>query len=316
MLEVEKEGGQNPEELDEATQEVLAEMEKEGHEIDQPAKSEEKPEVKEDPKPTPKEEKPEEPKPKDSEKPEAEKPKEEEPETPRKPRSVKMVPAWKLEIEKQKGEKLAADLEKARNAPPAPAPNVPEAPKPSTQKLDSAIKKWADKTGVDEADVRELTNAILDGFKPQTELPKEILDQLADLKKFKDTQENSFNEASEMAEYGKEFERDILPLVKAKYPDVSDAKIGELKAKLATIAFTEEYAKLPLKKIFLAEQDGFSDVLPAESKPSAEPGRGGAGRNEAAIAPIDYDDPNLDISKLTDAQLDEFNTHQLARENK
>lgn len=324
-----------PEVLDNDTLEVLKEMKDEGLEVDHPAlkgepnnpkpkdepaadpdgdepegEDDDKPEDKEKPKDEPKDKPtpPDKPKeePKDKEKPEDN--------PPRKPRSVKMVPAWELEKTKnqalQREKELLAEIEKSKQKPTPDndtRPPEPDKKPPQNEKL----KEVADKLGLNVETVSELIQIARDG--QTANIPPEIqeLAKLAPkLKEFQERQEREFNETQEMAEFNKEFERDVLPLVKAEYPDITPDKVDDIKKQLSEVAFTEEYVKLGLSKIYKAE-DEFRGLVAPKPK-SAEPGRGGAGRSDKVL---DFDNMSEeDIANLSEEELDQFHQHQLKKE--
>jgi hypothetical protein len=75
------------------------------------------------------------------------------------------------------------------------------------------------------------------------------------------------------------------------------------------MAFTEEYAKLSLKKIFRAEYDVF-EIKDSTRKVSGETGKSGQNRSSGEI---DYD--NMDeakFAKLTPEEVEEFTKRKSA----
>ena len=85
---------------------------------------------------------------------------------------------------------------------------------------------------------------------------------------------------------------------------LSDAELSGVKTKLKDLAFTEQYAKVPLSKIFRAEEDEFG--LSAHKRSSE-----GSGAKIRQNTVVDYD--NMDeetFAKLTPEQVDEFTKRQ------
>lgn len=216
---------------------ALAELAKEGNEIkgDQPAVNT-----------PPKEE------PKKEEAPKVE-PKKEDPkiEIERKPH---MVEAWKLRVAEDQKEGFAKEITELRS-------KVDElskkGPVDQTKKVEleddiEAVIKKAEEAGSDGTILRELATSILNKVKPSTETLKTLQEE-RELEK-------------QLSSYEQEFEKDVLPLVK-EY-NLSDDALSKIRSDLRDVAFSETYAKVPLKEIFKIKADAFDLKTPKRSSES------------------------------------------------
>lgn len=264
------EGNPAPESLE---AKVLAELEKEGNEIEGKKqlelKKEETPIIpKEEVKETPKEEKPEE-----------------------KPhRQPTMVEAWKLKV----AEDQKASLEKDLTDLKAKVEDLFKQKAPITKEqkteIQDDIKAIADEAGVDADFLTKFADTILKKAKPSEDIQKTL---------------KEFQEEKELAKqenlFSKEFEADVLPIVE-EY-NLSGQALSQLKKSIKDFAFSETYAKVPLKEIFKLKEDTFELKAP---KKSSE-GKGIKHRSEN----VDLD--NLDEEKfknLTDEQIEKFVTQK------
>ena len=311
----------NNEIIDKETKEILDELEQEGHEVvrpDKTPKSEDEGQPKSDDKPnqpTPpkKEEKPKEEPPK---KPEGEEGGEdggeEDPENPekdtrktgRQPKFV-TVPAWKLNISKKREQQIrdeerAKFLEEQRNKGQSNGNDTPS-PKPEES---PEIKALADEMGIEPTAVLKLVGIVQKGLK--TDLPADVKQKLDKIGEIEQERQDNFEEA----EYSKEFERDVLPLVKAEYPDISTDALSTIRQKLHDLAFTEDYSKVALKMLYRGE-DSFRSLY-RPKKETTEPGRGGSDRNAEV-----KDWENLsedDVAQLSEKDFEEYSDFMAKRE--
>ncbi len=101
----------------------------------------------------------------------------------------------------------------------------------------------------------------------------------------------------EDASYSADFDKIILPLIKAEYGnDVPKNVISDIKEDLKGLAYSDEYAKVPYQVIYQGNND-FRELVAPKSK-GGEGSRGGTGGDGAGAA------EKLDLSKpLTDAQI-------------
>lgn len=260
---------------------AIAELEKEGHVIEgkEPAPADPAKE------PTP-----------PKEEPEAEEPKKEEPKADpvpeKKPeRSPTMVEAWKLRVaedQKESALKQVSELsEQIKKLSEQKSPVTVE------QKDDIAeeIKKIAEETGVDAAPLTKLAEVILKRNEPaknSNDLEK-IVQQLKEERELE----------KQLNEYSNEFEKDILPLI-GQYQLSGDA-LSQLKNTLRDYAFSETYAKVPLKEIFAIKKESLNL---SEPKKSSE---GKAVKARASDGIIDIDNiTEEEFAKLPPDKIEEF----------
>ena len=231
---------------DKESKEIMEEIESEkGSEEEE---SEEDKSQKEEEKEESKEDKPEEKK--EEKKEEKEEKEEDEKEDKEKVGRVpKTMPIWKHKIAEKdwekKVDKLQLDLE--------------EATKKSTPVQAEKIKEMVEKYGLEEGMVKDLIG-IVGGSKS---LDKDSKDKIAKIEKeLADSKEDKI--------FDREFSKDIVTLEDLKKEDQE-----EVKKLLKDLAFTEEYAKVPLKRIWRFEEfDKFRGEV--KGKKSAESSGGGA----------------------------------------
>jgi len=164
------------------------------------------------------------------------------------------------------------------------------------------IEEIAKEFGLDDANknlIKKLEQSIL----KKVSLPKEVAAKIEgfESERIAINQEKQFNS---------EFETDVLPLIRAEYPNISDSSLSEVKAKILETAFREEYLKVPLKKIFKAEQDelGISEV---PHKKGLETSKSGQNR---ATETVDFDkmDEETFLGLPADKKL-EFSKYQSSK---
>lgn len=220
---------------------VLAELEKEGHVIttgqpdvidgeikDQPAPSKEVPKVEE-------------------------KPKEEILKVEPKPdRTPTMVEAWKLKVAEDQKAGLEKDMQELKAK--VEELSKQKAPVTQAQKDDIAaeIKALAGDKDVDVEFLTKFAENIINKNKPS-----------ADIEKTLKTLQDERNLTVQLNQYSEEFEKDVAPLVK-EY-QLSDTALRDLKSTLKDLAFSETYAKVPLKEIFAIKQASLNLTVPKKS---------------------------------------------------
>jgi len=176
-------------------------------------------------------------------------------ETTEKPqREARFVPYGKFKDARDEVRTLKAEIEKLSK-------------RPESAGTDDAIKKLSEKyPEVGKEFMEDMISAAREGSK----LPSDIAEKL---------QKIEAHELEITQEKG--FEKDFAKLIK----DVPEADDPKVKAKLKTLAFTEEFAKAPLKAIFYGNPDEFGGLKP---KKSAEPSKGGnANLGEMTFEEID-----------------------------
>lgn len=233
------------------TDEILKELQAEGHEVagqekepEPEAPSQQEPEVTE----TPAEAEPEATEPT---------------EVNRVPKEPTLIPAWKAKIAEERLTKenaaLQAQIEALQNSP------TPENKQDVQDRMDN-IRALAESEGL-ELDERQerffnkMANALAQKAVPQ--------DFIKDVQAFQQHQQIAQLEA----EYNQEFSKDIVPLLKEKYGELPEKELATLSKKLHALAFTDTYAKVPLKKVFLAESEDLKVTLPKEGIVTHKSGR-------------------------------------------
>lgn len=256
---------------------ALAELEKEGHIIGTERPDANDGEIKDTPKPT------EVPKVED-------KPKEETPKEEKKPdRTPSMVEAWKLKVaEDQKDAALAAKAELE-----AKLAKMSEQKTPVTQAqqddISEEIKALAKDKDLDVEFLTEFAKKIMSktGTKNSPELETTV-------KKLQEERELSI----QLNEYSNEFEKDVLPLLKDH--SLTGEDLSKIRETLKNYAFSETYAKVPLKEIFAIKNSEFNLSTP---KKSSE----GKGIKSRATDTIDIDNiSDEEFSKLPPEKIEEF----------
>lgn len=220
-------------------------------------------------------------------------------------RESKFIPAYKYEIIKNQKASTEKQLAEANAKIEELSKQKPSELSNSEKKeLGDAYKVIAEKHNVDPELLKDLKNLLAS----EISTPAEVMEKLKELDTIKADRAKEFADNA----YNKEFDKDILPLLKAEYPDISDETLSSIKNDLKTIAFTEEYGKLPLNKVFMAEKSSFKIVSNPKRK-SSETVRPGASRS---IETIDYD--NMDentFNSLPPAKQLEFSRAMASKNN-
>lgn len=254
---------------------VLAELEKEGHVIEGKEPSPKEPEKVPE---TPKEE--------------PAKAKEDLIENPKKPdRSPTMVEAWKLHTAESQKDKLAKEVAELS----AKLEEVSKQKTPVTIEQSQDIKEEIAKLAKDkDVDVEFLTgfaDSILKKAESKYKTSSDIEKTVQQLKEKTEL-------AEELAAYGAEFEKDVLPIL-GEYQLTGEA-LSKIKETLKGYAFSETYAKVPLKEIFTLKMSELNLSIP---KKSSE-GKAIKGR---ASDTVDVDNiSEEDFSKLSPEKVEEF----------
>lgn len=195
-----------------------------------------------------------------------EKPKEEKKEDVKIERDVSYVPTWKLKVAED--QKLKAEQKLAEAQSEIERLSQKKTLTHSEQQiLDSSLQEIADEYNLDISFLEKFKNALT---------PKEAIKKLESL-------EEERNKLFQETTYNSEFEKDIVPLIKSENPDISSTALSQLKEDLKSFAFSEEYKKLPLSKIFRAEKESFNIPQVKTHKKTAESLRSGITRTNDAI---------------------------------
>ena len=199
------------------TDEILKELQNEGHEI-----AGKEPEVPSQEEPTP--EKVEEP----TEEPEAEAPVEEQV-VDSKPKEPTLIPAWKAKITQDKlekeNERLRVEIEAFRRNP------TPETRQATQASMDN-IRALAEKAGLEvderqEEFFRNLAESITSNAVPK--------DMLQNLQALQQQREVDYLET----QFDQEFSKDVAPLIKEQYEDMWEGVLASLREKQHDLAFTD-----------------------------------------------------------------------------
>lgn len=192
-------------------------------------------------------------------------------------REHSFVPAWKLKVAEDQKAKAEARHQEAL-AEIERLSRKTEMTHSEKQDLSDEISSLADEYGVDKGFLSRLEKSIL----AKSSTPKEITEKLKEL----DVIKAEINKKHEETAYSQEFDKDIIPLIRAENPEISESALSQIKDILKTYAYSEEYGKLPLSKIYKAEREGLPIPAPAPRKKSAESSRSGTIR---ANDDIDFD---------------------------
>lgn len=266
------------------TQEILAELRKDGHEIagDAPQEEPETPEVSEPEQVLSQEDEPE----------------AETQEVPvdRTPKEPALIPAWEHKVAEKRwqreNEQLKAELE-ALKANPTPANQ--QAVAQSAENL----RELAQQYGLELDDSQEKFFSAL--------LSKAVPSELKDASKKLEALERERTIAFLENQYETEFNQDVVPLLREKYGELDGSTLAELKAKLHNTAFSETYAKVPLKKVFLAEESEFK-LTPNEPRSTVQPGKSGKTRSVS----IDFDSVDEEtFARMSPEDIERYTKHQI-----
>lgn len=255
---------------------AIAELEKEGHVIEgkesapkEPVKEPETPKV--EPKVDAPKDEPKTP-PADDKKPD---------------RSPKMVETWKLKVaedQKEALQKQLTDLQAKLGSQDTPVTKAQE------KEIKDEIAEIFKDTDVDTGKLAQLSEAILK--RATAKVPS--VDLESTVKKLQEERELE----KELNAYSNEFDKDVLPLV-AEY-QLSGEALSQFKSTLRDYAFSETYAKVPLKEIFALKQAEFNLSVPKKSS------EGKAIKGRAADV-VDIDNlSEEDFAKLPADKIEEF----------
>ncbi len=196
-------------------------------------------------------------------------------------RDTTLVPAWKLKVAEDQAGKREADLKAEIERLQAGGKKLDtDGSKTDEEKVaiqNQKIAATAEKLGITPEEVKELVQSFLPtgDFK----LPEDIAKKLGTL----DTLTAEREVEVEAAKFNADFDRLVLPLIKAEYgDDVPPETVAKLKEDLKAKAYDPDYAKVPYSTIYKGT-DEFRGVIPQKKK-GAESGRGGTFGADAAAA--------------------------------
>ena len=212
---------------------------------------------------------------------EVQEPEVEAPRVDRVPREPALMPAWEHKIAEKKWEKEREQLSQEIEAMRAT---------PTQQNAQSAgnLREIASQYGLELDDRQE---AFFQSLVSQVNtVPEQLTKELDALKQDRQI-------AYLETQYENEFLKDVAPLL-AEVPETQHA---ELRQKLHDLAFSEQYAKVPLKKVFLAEQDTLN--VTAQRKVSMDTTKQGKSRTVLT----DYSNlSEADVEKLSPEEFEKY----------
>lgn len=276
--------------VSEATKQALEELRAEGAETTEDEETEVE------------EAKPEAKKTEDTEKVETKEPEKPDTEDKKPEREHSFVPAWKLKVAEDQKAKAEARYQEAQSEIERLS-RKPEMTKTEKEDLGDALEALGDEFGVDKNFLAKLEKAIVS----KTSMPKDIAEKLKELDVIKQDRAKEYQDNS----YSKEFENDILPLIRAENPNISESALSKIKDNLKKCAFSEEYAKLPLAKVYKVEKEELGLPVATPHKKSVESSRSGTTRTQDDV---DFNNMSEDTFKnLSDDQLEAFMKHKTGR---
>lgn len=239
-------------------------------------------------------------------------------------RREKVVPAWMLKIANQRQEdkdktiaELNRKLEEAQKGK-----DTSKATKSSEtdvilntdgKSLEEEAQEYAEQEGISLRLAKDLITA--------KRLAEISHTKTGDIDFYKDSirkqQEEDANAREEQL-FERDFEKDIVPLIKKEYgDDVPASTIKQIKDDIKAKAYTEEFAKVPYTMIYKGD-DGFRSLVPTPKKPVE-------GARTVAISEkkVDSQDTGKDLSQplsdeevknLSDAEFDTYSKNMERRQ--
>lgn len=180
------------------------------------------------------------------------------------------VPSYVLGIEKSRAEKreqeLLKEIETLKATANPDGNNKKDIPLDAKTIVDKIV---ADHNVEDPKVIEDIMLGVQELLKNnKQELPADLSEKL----KVVDDLKNQHEIAIEELNFNNDFDKNILPAIKAEYgDDIPVEKIADIRAKLKAIAYTPEYVKIPYDEIYSGKKDFRNLYVP--SKRSAEGGR-------------------------------------------
>lgn len=303
--EEEKGGKDGNEKDDEEEEEEEKGTEEKDDEEDEEEKSEDEEEEKEDDG-----EKKDKPQKKDDEKDDEEDEEGKSPDRPVRYVPVKKHQAVKAKLKQERDEavKAAEDLKKE-------VEGITTEHKEGSKGYKDALKDYAKKRGFKEDDVAELADIIVKASQGGV-MSEDDRKFMADMKLEKQRK-------AEEQYFDSEFDTEVAPLIKEKFPDISKENAGRIKARIDELSHTEKLHKTPLSYIFnnhsseleaLASGKG---VVEKGGKRTVESGRPGTGRERPSMSAKEFsgkDAKELDPMFKQLSQLDEKEKQKIIKD--
>lgn len=230
-------------------------------------------------------------------------------EDPNKRRDTKLVPAWVLEKEKKQAEKRIGELEAevkkiSEGAGSKKDQTIEEAKDEKAERIKAAIEKFG--VDVDPEFMKEIVNIASQG----KELPEDVSKRLAEIDRLTNEEAIKVEEAN----FSRDFDKQILPLIQAEYgKDVSEEDISKIKESLKTIAYDPKYASIPYEEIYRGKADFRGAVT--QKKRSAE----GSHQSTVHLAEGEKDYVNMtddEVKNLSGEDFDKWSEAMAKNEKK
>lgn len=220
---------------------------------------------------------------------------------PRAPRPEKYIPLDKY-IDEKKEWKSSEESKDKRIAELETIAGLND----QTKKFDSAVKKYAEKHGVDEETAKlevEKVRDILDFTSPPVVKPTE---KKSDVPTLSDEQRRSLQEADQIrAEkaFNVEYDTVAIPQLKTLFPNATLAQLNDAKADLEKLACTEKYLDKSLDYIAFKEKAALSDIFSTERKgpESSKPTQKG----KETLTPKDFNENKTSFKELQSLSIEE-----------
>lgn len=202
------------------------------------------------------------------------------------PKEPTLIPVWQHKVAEKKWEQEREQLNQELEALRA---NPTQANRENVAQSVSNLRELAQQNGL-ELDERQerFFQSLVSSVKA---VPEQLTQELEALRRDRQI-------AYLETQYENEFLKDVAPLL----AEVPEHQHAELRQKLHNLAFSEQYAKVPLKKIFLAEQDTLN-VIPSRHKVSMDTTKQGKSRTVVT----DYVNlSEADVEKLSPDEFEKY----------
>lgn len=203
----------------------------------------------------------------------------------RAPKEPSLIPAWQHKVAEKNWEKereqLTRELEELKQ-------NPTQQNRQNVAQSVGNLREMAQEYGLELDERQERFFQTL--VSQATAVPEQLTKKLEAL-------EQDRQIAYLETQYENEFLKDVAPML----AEVPASQQAELKRKLHDLAFSEQYAKVPLKKVFLAEQDTFN-VIPTRHKVSMDTTKQGKSRTVVT-----------DYSNLSEADVENLSPEEFER---
>jgi hypothetical protein len=202
------------------------------------------------------------------------------------PKEPTLIPAWQHKVAEKKWEQEREQLNQELESLRA---NPTQANRANVAQTAGNLREMAQQYGLELDDRQEQFFQSL--VSSANAVPEQLTKELEALKQDRQI-------AYLETQYENEFLKDVAPLL----AEVPENQHAELKQKLHNLAFSEQYAKVPLRKVFLAEQDTLN-VVPSRHKVSMDTTKQGKSRTVVT----DYSNlSEADVEKLSPEEFEKY----------